>query len=56
MSEHDTWEDEGGSLPEEIDEDWPFDENGDWIETELLDDWDNIDEIDDYKYVEGETT
>ncbi len=43
------WEDE---LDEEPDEDWPFDEEGEWIEAELLDGWKNIDEIDDFKYVE----
>lgn len=51
MNDKEKWED-----IEEIPEDWPFDENGDWIEAEILDDWDDIDEIDDYKYVEGETT
>lgn len=48
MSDHDTWEDEGGS----IEEDWPYDEDGDWIEEDLIEGWDEIDDVDDYRHVD----
>lgn len=33
-------------------EDWPYDEDGDWDDTILPDDWDEIDDVDDYRYVD----
>ncbi len=46
-----TWEDEGGSI-EEI-EDWPYDEEvDDDLVHELLEEWSEIDDVDEWKYVD----
>lgn len=46
------WEDEGGSFfdDEEPEDEWVDGE--DWIEAELENGWNDIDDIDDYKYME----
>ena len=52
MSDKEEWE-----APEELpdDEDWPYDEEvDDELVREILSDWDDIEEVDDFKYVEGE--
>lgn len=51
MSEEqrESWEDEGGSFID--DDEWPFDDEI-YDEDIPLEKWDDIDDIDDYKYVE----
>jgi hypothetical protein len=31
---------------------WPYDEDEEWNEAELINGWDNIEEIGDYRYVD----
>ena len=50
MSDEETWEDEGGSFIEEEPEDWP--ELEEWEKEYLADDWDDIDDIDEWRYVD----